>query len=123
MRKLATEYSNDVHVVRIHHTERDQGKWKQIYGVESAPAVVVLKSESNEVIVKHGVSGKESLKRLFTEHHFQLIPEITSRSMDDIRCKSGGLTRLCVLLLGDDGETTESLHTFIVSRRIYKRKR
>ena len=45
-------YSNDVHVVRIHHTERDQGKWKQIYGVESAPAVVVLKSESNEVIVK-----------------------------------------------------------------------
>ena len=109
LRKLATAYSNDVDVVRIHFTEREQGKWKRIYGVESAPAVVVLKSESNEVIVKHGVSGKESLKRLFAEHHLQLIPEITSRSMDDIRCKSGGLTRLCVLLLGDGGNVTETL--------------
>jgi curved DNA-binding protein CbpA len=124
LRKLATEYSNDVHVVRIHHTERDQGKWKQIYGVESAPAVVVLKSESNEVIVKHGVSGKESLKRLFTEHHFQLIPEITSRSMDDIRCKSGGLTRLCVLLLGDERETTESLkHTLSSIKKDLQKER
>jgi curved DNA-binding protein CbpA len=109
LRKLATDYSNDVNVVRIHHTERDQGKWKRIYGVESAPAVVVLKSESNEVIVKHGVSGKESLKSLFAEHHLQLIPEITSRSADNIRCKSGGLTRLCVLILGDGGKPTEAL--------------
>jgi len=109
LRKLATDYSNDVNVVRIHHTERDQGKWKRIYGVESAPAVVVLKSESNEVIVKHGVSGKESLKSLFAEHHLQLIPEITSRSVDNIRCKSGGLTRLCVLLLGYGGKATEAL--------------
>ena len=109
LRKLATDYSNDVNVVRIHHTERDQGKWKRIYGVESAPAVVVLKSESNEVIVKHGVSGKESLKSLFAEHHLQLIPEITTRSVDNIRCKSGGLTRLCVLILGDGGKPTEAL--------------
>ena len=29
--------------------------------------------------------------------------------MDDIRCKSGGLTRLCVLLLGDGGNVTETL--------------
>ena len=109
LRKLATDYSNDVNVVRIHYTERDQGKWKRIYGVESAPAVVVLKSESNEVIVKHGVSGKESLKSLFAEHHLQLIPEITSRSVNNIRCKSGGLTRLCVLLLGDGGKAMEAL--------------
>ena len=86
--------------------------------------MVVLKSESNEVIVKHGVSGKESLKRLFTEHHFQLIPEITSRSMDDIRCKSGGLTRLCVLLLGDERETTESLkHTLSSIKKDLQKER
>ena len=54
LRKLATAYSNDVDVVRIHFTEREQ-EMKRIYGVESALAVVVLKSESNEVIVKHGV--------------------------------------------------------------------
>jgi len=120
LRRVATEYSNDINVVRIHHTEREQEKWKLMYGVESAPAVVIIKSESDEVIVKHDISGKESLKLLFAEHRLQLVPEIVSRNVDEIRCKSGGLTRICVLVLGVQEKSTKTETLKMALRSIKK---
>lgn len=108
LRRAATEYQEDVAIAHVHYKQSDTAHWIRKFGVRAAPAVMVLK-EAGSAIVKHQVSGKDSLKALLIEHKLQILPQLRTSTLKSTGCHPGGLVQVCAAVMGVTGDAFEEV--------------
>eukprot|EP00238_Polyblepharides_amylifera_P001730 CAMPEP_0196573648 /NCGR_PEP_ID=MMETSP1081-20130531/3513_1 /TAXON_ID=36882 /ORGANISM="Pyramimonas amylifera, Strain CCMP720" /LENGTH=719 /DNA_ID=CAMNT_0041891429 /DNA_START=306 /DNA_END=2462 /DNA_ORIENTATION=+ len=113
LRSMATKFKRDISFARVLYKPSDAAYWKKTFGVDAAPAVVLLKGAGSAPVVVNGSVEAGELGRLLEEHRFPALPQLRGGNAPDLGAALQALyqgdkpkrARVCgvVVLLGRAG--------------------
>ncbi|XP_028119689.1 uncharacterized protein LOC114317181 isoform X5 [Camellia sinensis] len=88
--------------------EEESSFWWNVFGVESAPAIVFLKEHGVKPVVYHGPANNSWFVDIMEQHKHQELPQLRSVTSMELGCDARGYSRAgnetaiwyCVILVG-----------------------
>ncbi|XVF50089.1 hypothetical protein PTKIN_Ptkin04bG0066500 [Pterospermum kingtungense] len=117
MRKAAKDYWNYATFACVLWREEEFSVWWTAFGVESAPAIVVLKDPGLKPLVYHGSVNDSWFLDVLEQNKHQELPQLRSLTSEELGCDARGysraghdtLTCYCAILAGRLGPELDSM--------------
>ncbi|CAH9092656.1 unnamed protein product [Cuscuta europaea] len=108
IRQAAKSYSAFADFAFVFWQERESSLWLNMFGVESAPALVFLKETGVRPIVYHGYINSSMFLDIMEKNKHQVLPQLRSVTSMELGCDARGFSRAgndtkvwyCVVLAG-----------------------
>lgn len=108
MRQAAKDYWTDASFGFILWREEESSLWWNMFGVESAPAIVFLKDPGLKPVVYHGFFNYSMFIDIMEDNKHHVLPQLRSVTAMDLGCSARGHSRsgkdvrvwYCVILAG-----------------------
>ncbi|XP_062187126.1 uncharacterized protein LOC133890665 [Phragmites australis] len=111
LRQAVQEYSSYASFAFVLWREDESQIWWNSLGVESAPALVILKGPGTKPVVHHGPFSKSEFTEMMEEHKHQELRQLRSDTSLELGCNARGHSRAgidttiwyCVVVAGRPG--------------------
>jgi hypothetical protein len=111
LRQAARDYSAYASFGLVLWREENASLWWNMFGVDSAPAIVFLKDPGAEPVVHYGAINSSDFHNLMEQHKTHALPQLRSITSMDLGCDVRGysragndtLTWYCVIVAGKPG--------------------
>lgn len=113
LRQAVRDYSEYASFGLVLWREENASVWWNIFGVDSAPAIVFVKDPFAEPVVHYGAINSSDFHNLMEQHKSHALPQLRSITSMDLGCDVKGysragndtLTWYCVIVAGKPGST------------------
>ncbi|KAG0465120.1 hypothetical protein HPP92_019284 [Vanilla planifolia] len=126
LRQAAKEYSTYASFAMVLWKQEDSSVWWNMFQVDSAPALVIIKDPGVNPIVHYGNLNSSQFFELMEKNKYQELPQLRSTTSMALGCDAEGFslagsnveTWYCAILAGRPGQTLNKMRDTM--RRIQK---
>ncbi|XP_078432724.1 DNAJ heat shock N-terminal domain-containing protein isoform X2 [Wolffia australiana] len=93
LRQAAKDYWAHVAIGLVRWEEDQSSHWRDIFGVEFAPAVVCIKETGVKPVVYHGPFNRSWFLNMIEENKYQELPQLRSITSMELGCDAKGYSR------------------------------